>query len=143
MPGDFPVPPELYGELYSYLNPNLADVRVPLLSAGNWGGAGLHLRGNVEGYLAVGSTQKYLQVHVGNHVDPFYSLEGRLVQLRFLEQFLRGVDTGITREPPIRLAIRHDAERYRWRYENEWPLARTEWTEWHLDAGAGGLTTTL
>ena len=68
---------------------------------------------------------KYLQIHVGDHVDPFYSLEGRLVQLRFLEQFLRGVDTGITREPPIRLAIRHDGERYRWRYENEWPLART------------------
>ena len=60
----------------------------------------------------------------------------------FLEQFLRGVDTGITREPPIRLAIRQDAERYRWRYENEWPLARTEWTAWHLDAATGGLATT-
>jgi len=57
-----PIPSELYGELYTSLNPNLADVRVPLLSAGNWGGAGLHLRGNVEGYLAVGSTQKYLQI---------------------------------------------------------------------------------
>jgi predicted acyl esterase len=135
------VPPELYGELYAFLNPNLGDVRVPVLSAGNWGGAGLHLRGNVEGYLAIGSAQKYLQLHVGNHVDPFYSLEGRLVQLRFLEQFLRGVDSGITREPPIRLAIRQDAERYRWRYENEWPLARTEWTEWHLDAATGGLAT--
>jgi predicted acyl esterase len=138
-----PVTPELHhAELYAYLNPNLADVRVPLLSAGNWGGAGLHLRGNVEGWLGVGSAQKYLQVHMGNHIDPFYSLEGRLVQLRFLEQFLRGVDTGITREPPIRLAVRHDAERYRWHYENEWPLARTEWTEWHLDAAAGGLATT-
>jgi predicted acyl esterase len=137
-----PIPPELYSELYTYLNPNLGDVRVPVLSAGNWGGAGLHLRGNVEGYLAVASSQKHLQIHVGSHVDPFYSLEGRLVQLRFLEQFLRGVDTGITREPPIRLAIRHDAEHYRWRYENEWPLARTEWTEWHLDAARGRLTTT-
>jgi predicted acyl esterase len=117
-------------------------VRVPVLSAGNWGGAGLHLRGNVEGYLGVGSSQKYLQIHVGSHVDPFYSLEGRLVQLRFLEQFLRGVDTGITREPPIRLAVRHDAERYRWHYENEWPLARTEWVEWHLDSASGGLATT-
>jgi predicted acyl esterase len=134
-----PTPPELYGEMYARNHPNLADVRVPLLSAGNWGGAGLHLRGNIEGYLAVGSAHKYLQVHVGNHVDPFYSLEGRLVQLRFLEQFLRGVDTGVTREPPIRLAIRHDGERYRWRYEDEWPIARTQWTEWYLDASAGTL----
>ena len=57
-------------------------------------------------------------------------------QLRFLEQFCRGVDTGITREPPIRLAIRRDADTYRWRYENEWPIARTQWTEQHLDASA-------
>ena len=114
---------------------------MPLLSAGNWGGAGLHLRGNVEGYLGAGSAHKYLQIHVGDHVGPFYSLEGRLVQLRFLEQFLRGVDTGITREPPIRLAIRRDDDRYRWRYENEWPLARTQWTEQHLDASALALAT--
>jgi len=57
------VTPELYNvDLYTYLNPNLADVRVPLLSAGNWGGAGLHLRGNVEGWLGVGSTQKHLKI---------------------------------------------------------------------------------
>ena len=29
-----------------------------------------------------------------------------------------------------------------WRYENEWPLARTQWTEQHLDASARGLATT-
>ncbi len=131
-----PLPPETITELFARNNPNLADIEVPLLSAGNWGGAGLHLRGNVEGYLGAGSAHKYLQIHVGDHVGPFYSLEGRLTQLRFLEQFLRGVDTGITREPPIRLAIRRDYDRYTWRYENEWPLARTQWTEQHLDASA-------
>ncbi|HUI25126.1 MAG TPA: CocE/NonD family hydrolase [Candidatus Kryptonia bacterium] len=134
-----PVPPELYGEMYARNAPNLADIRVPLLSAGNWGGAGLHLRGNVEGYLGAGSPHKYLQVHVGDHVGPFYSLEGRLLQLRFLEQFLRGVDTGITREPRVRLAIRSTGDRYRWRYENEWPLACTRWTGLHLDASSGSL----
>src|SRR5262249_5794641 len=68
------------------------------------------------------------------------SLEGRLLQLRFLEQFLRGVDTGITREPPVRLAIRQDGERYRWRYEDEWPIARTVWTAYHLDAARRSLS---
>ena len=34
------------------------------------------------------------------------------------------------------------ATRYRWRYENEWPLARTQWTEHHLDAAGPGLSTT-
>ena len=27
-----------------------------------------------------------------------------------IQQFLRGVDTGITREPPVRLAIRYDGD---------------------------------
>jgi hypothetical protein len=73
-------------------------------------------------------------------VRPFYSLEGRLVQLRFLEQFLHGVDTGFTREPPVRLAIRRDRDRYRWRYESEWPIARTRWTAMYLDAAGNALS---
>ncbi len=137
-----PLPPETYAPMYERANPELAEIQVPLLSAGNWAGAGLHLRGNLEGYLGAASQHRHLQVHVGDHVEPFYSLEGRLVQQRFLEQFLRGVDTGITREPPVRLAIRRDHDRYRWRYENEWPIARTRWTECHLDAAALSLSTT-
>jgi predicted acyl esterase len=119
----------------------VADIQVPLLSAGNWGGAGLHLRGNVEGYVGAGSKNKFLQLHVGDHVGPFYSLEGRLTQKRFLEQWLKGIDTGITREPPIRLAIRYGQDRYEWRYEKEWPIARTQWTEYFLDAATGSLGT--
>ena len=136
-----PLPPEALTELFARNQPDLSAIEVPLLSAGNWGGAGLHLRGNVEGYVGAGSAHKFLQVHVGDHVAPFYSLEGRLVQRRFLEQFLRGVDTGITREPPIRLAIRREHDTYRWRYENEWPIARTRWTVEYLDATGPALST--
>lgn len=135
-----PLPAELLNERMARSTPDLADIEVPLLSAGNWGGAGLHLRGNVEGFVGAGSQHKFLQLHCGDHVGPFYSLEGRLVQLRFLEQFLRGVDTGILREPPIRLAIRGDHDSYRWRYEHEWPLARTHWTELRLDASSLALS---
>jgi predicted acyl esterase len=135
-----PAPPELFTEGV-YDRPDLARIRVPVLSAGNWGGVGLHLRGNTEGFLGAGSEHKLLQVHSGNHVVPFYSLEGRLLQKRFLDQWLNGVDTGITREPPIKLAIRYGGDRYVWRYENEWPIARTEWTEYSLDASQGTLST--
>jgi predicted acyl esterase len=128
------LPPETYVDMYARNHPALDHIEVPVLSAGNWGGAGLHLRGNVEGYLAAGSKYKILQIHVGDHVAPFYSLEGRLLQMRFLEQFLRGTDTGITREPPIRLAIRDDGDRHHWRYESEWPIGRTAWTAYHLNA---------
>jgi predicted acyl esterase len=63
--------------------------------------------------------------------------------MRFLEQWLRGVDTGVTREPPVKLAIRHGGERYVWRYENEWPIARTQWTPYYLDGSDGSLSARL
>jgi predicted acyl esterase len=132
------VPPELFDPALYHV-PDLAKIQVPVLSAGNWGGFGLHLRGNVEGFLGVGSAFKLLQIHSGDHVLPFYSLEGRLLQKRFLDHFLLGVDTGITREPRVRLAIRRSQDRYAWRYENEWPIARTRWTAYFLDASRGAL----
>jgi hypothetical protein len=131
-------PPELFDPV-AYSNPDLSKIEVPVLSAGNWGGFGLHLRGNVEGYLGAGSAFKRLQIHCGDHIVPFYSLEGRLTQKRFLDYWLCGIDTGVTREPPIKLAIRRGGDRYTWRYENEWPIARTKWTELHLDAASATL----
>jgi len=133
--------PELYDERVARGNPDPGDIKVPLLSAGNWAGVGLHLRGNIEGYLGAGSKQKFLRIHSGDHVTPFYSLEGRLYQLRFLEQWCRGIDTGILREPPVRLAIRLGGAEYEWRYEYEWPLARTKWTPYYLDARNATLMT--
>jgi len=57
---------------YRQRSPFLDNIKVPLFSAGNWGGAGLHLRGNVEGYLRAGSQQKWLDMHIGTHFESFY-----------------------------------------------------------------------
>ena len=42
-------------------SPVFDKITTPLLSAGNWGGQGLHLRGNVEGFYQSASTQKWLE----------------------------------------------------------------------------------
>ena len=131
-PAEAAAPPELFTES-AYNIPDLSRIRIPVLSAGNWGGVGLHLRGNVEGFLGVASEHKFLEIHSGDHIVPFYSMEGRLFQKRFLDQWLHDIDTGILREPRVRLAIRRGADRYVWRYENEWPLARTKWVPFYLD----------
>ena len=60
------------------------------------------------------------------------------------DQRLKGIDTGIDDEPPIKLFVMGQNE---WRYENEWPLARTEWTKYYLhgtgdSAGTGGWLST-
>ncbi len=136
-----PAPPELFSEEF-YNIPELAQIEVPVLSAGNWGGVGLHLRGNVDGYMESGSEHRFLEIHSGNHVVPFYSLEGRLFQKRFLDQWLLGIDTGILREPRVKLAIRRGGDEYRWRYESDWPIPRTRWTDVYLDSRVRSLSKT-
>ena len=118
---------------------DLSKVTVPLLSAANWGGQGLHPRGNFEGYTQSASTQKWLEVHGGSHWAPFYTDYGVTLQKRFLGHFLKGEDTGWDRQPPVLLNVRRPGERFDLRHENEWPLARTQWTPYHLDLSGGGL----
>jgi putative CocE/NonD family hydrolase len=115
------------------------NIDIPLYSAGNWSGMGLHLRGNTEGFLRAASTRKKLRIHAGTHYHPFYSEEGRRDQLRFLDQWLKGDDTGIMEEPPVKLLIRKGGHgNYQWRFENEWPIARTQWTKFYLQPQSRG-----
>jgi predicted acyl esterase len=109
-------------------------IKVPLYSVGNWGGFAMHLRGNTEGYMCAASEHKKLRIHTGSHFHPFHAEEARIDQLRWFDYWLKGIDTGIMSEPPVKLEIRTGGSRkpYAFRYENEWPLARTRWTKMHL-----------
>ncbi|MCA1646409.1 MAG: CocE/NonD family hydrolase [Chloroflexi bacterium] len=128
-----PLAHTLDDEYYRRALRGLDRIEVPLLSAGNWGGLNLHLRGNIEGFVGASARHKWLRVHTGTHFQPFHTLESRAVQLRFFDYWLRGLDNGLLDDAPVRLAIR-DATGFRWRDEQEWPLARTTWTEMYLDA---------
>jgi uncharacterized protein len=122
----------LYDEWHRDRTIDLSKVEVPLLSAANWGGQGLHPRGNFNGYVQAASEDKWLEVHGDTHWTHFYSAYGRDVQKRFFDHFLKGLDNGWDRTPRAQLNVRHPGERFVWRGEHEWPLARTEWTPLYL-----------
>ena len=63
---------------------------------------------------------------------PEAMIELHNIQLRWFDYFLKGQDTGVLDEPPIRLFVMGDN---RWRDENEWPLARTQYTDVYLHSG--------
>lgn len=108
-------------------------ITVPLLSCGNWGGNGLHLRGNVEGFVNAASTEKWLEMHGDRHWTLFYTDYGVALQKRFFGHFLKGEDTGWQDQPKVTLQVRHPGERFVERHEDEWPLARTRWTRFYLN----------
>ncbi len=111
-------------------------ITVPLYSVGNWTGFGLHMRGNTEGFMRAASQHKKLRMQTGSHVHPFYTEDGRRDQIRFFDHWLKGIDNGIMTEPPVKLAIRRGRDQFEWRHENEWPIARTEWTKLYFDLSA-------
>ena len=130
----------LIDDYYRERTADLSNVTVPLLSAANWGGQGLHTRGNFEGFGRAGSKQKWLEVHGGSHWAPFYTDYGIALQKRFFDHFLKGADNGWDRQPRVLLQVRR-IDRFVERHENEWPLARTQWTRYYLDLAGGAMTT--
>jgi predicted acyl esterase len=123
---------KLYDDYYAARSADFSQIDAPLLSAANWGGMGLHTRGNFEGYSGAGSKQKWLEVHGDTHFTHFYSDYGEALQKRFFGHFLKGEDTGWNNQPRVLLNIRHPNEQFVLREENEWPLARTQWTKYFL-----------
>jgi predicted acyl esterase len=123
---------EMDGPYYRERSAELSKVTVPLLTAANWGGQGLHTRGNFEGFVGAASPQKWLEVHGGSHWAPFYTDYGRRLQLEFFDHFLKGARNGWDRRPRVLLNVRHPGERFVPRTESEWPLARTKWTRFYL-----------
>ncbi len=51
--------------------------------------------------------------------------------LRWQDHWLKGIDNGVDREPQVKIFVM--GENY-WRFENEWPLARTQYTKYYLQS---------
>ncbi len=119
-------------------SPDWDKISVPFLSAANWGGQGLHPRGNFEGFVRAASKEKWLEVHGIEHWTHFYTDYGRTLQKRFFDYYLKNMKNGWDRQPRVQLQVRH-VDRFVERHENEWPIARTRWTKFHLDPAGHAL----
>ncbi|MDI9332663.1 MAG: CocE/NonD family hydrolase [Alphaproteobacteria bacterium] len=119
-------------EFWQSRMPDWSKVKTPFLSAANWGGQGLHPRGNFEAYTRAAAPQKWLEVHGSEHWTHFYTNYGLELQKKFMGHFLKGEKTGWGDMPQVLLQVRHPGEKFIERHEHEWPLARTQWTKQYL-----------
>jgi len=125
-------------EYYRDVTVDWSKVTVPILSAANWGGQGLHLRGNIEAFTQAASEHKWLEIHGLEHWTHFYTPYGVDLQRRFLDHFLKGVDNGWDREASIKLQVRH-VDGFIERDEAQWPIDRTLWTKFYLNVAEKSL----
>ena len=139
----------LISDFHRQSTPDLSKIEVPFIAMANWGGQGLHLRGTVEGYVKAGSKEKYLYTMYSPHGELFFANFGVELQKKFFGHYLKGEDTGWQDMPKVRLRIPHVGEKafesgtskHEYRAENEFPLARTQYTKYYLDCENYGLST--
>jgi uncharacterized protein len=120
--------------------PDLSRIEVPVFSAGNWGGPGMHLRGNIEGYLGVASKEKWLSLHAGKHWESFYLPEYVAMQKKFFNYYLRGEKNGWDQEPRVKIVVR-DPRGNKFRTADRFPLPEAKPVRYYLDAASGTLST--
>ncbi|MGC1553651.1 MAG: CocE/NonD family hydrolase [Bradyrhizobium sp.] len=130
--GDEIVAHPLDDDYHKARSPDWSKVTVPFLSAANWGGQGLHPRGNFEGFVRAASTQKWLECHGLEHWTHFYTDYGRELQRRFFDFHLKGEANGWDDQPKVQLQVRH-VDKFVERHEADWPLPSTRWTRFYLD----------
>jgi len=126
-------------DYYRSFAPDWGRIQVPVLSAGNWGGAGLHLRGNTRGYELAASQKKWLTMHDDAHWSLFYAEYGLDLQKRFFGCFLKGDDAGWVDQPAVQLRTRRVDKSVAERNSSQWPLPDTEWVGMYLDAADGSM----
>ena len=117
----------------------LDRITIPVYFVCDWAFFMLHLRGAFEGWEAVGNIPK--RMAIGPQPKPFRPMSAYHGEaLRWYDFHLKGMNTGVMDGPPIQLYI---PGRDRWRGEQEWPLARTQWREFFLGGKAGNAVRTL
>jgi putative CocE/NonD family hydrolase len=121
------------------LRSKYADFAVPTLQLANWFDHARNLDEAFQNYLVLEEKKIPQRLVVGpwNHggFGPTRVVDFRLMRLAWFDQFLKGLETGITDEPPVTVFVMREN---RWRHELDWPIQRTRSTTFYFTP-AGGL----
>ena len=116
------------------MNPDLSRVTTPLWAiAATAHPAHFHQLGSSETYLNTPTTNKKLDFWEDWFLKAYSpaAVEGFAA---FFDHWLKGIDNGVMDTPPVRLEIRTGSGASYLIREHEWPIARTAYTRWYLDA---------
>ena len=86
-----------------------------------------HLNGAQNYFAAVDAPKKLMFTGPAHLERPFRSFHQEI--LKWYDHWLKGIDTGIMREPPVKFWVMGEN---RWRTADDWPLPETQWTRLYL-----------
>ncbi len=124
------------------------QVKIPAHTFGGW--FDIFLQGTLRGYVGMsqkggsetarklshmvvgpwghGSTQKFGDIDFG----PTAHVEINDLEVRWYDYFLKGIQNGLDKEPPVKIFV---MGRNEWVYEQEYPLARTDYRPMYFTSG--------
>ena len=96
----------LWDEYWDTKRADFSKITVPAYVVASWSDHGLHTRGTLEAYKALGSEQKWLEIHGRKkwayYYYYYYTYDQSLARQRaFFNHFLKGEDTEVTSWPPV------------------------------------------
>jgi uncharacterized protein len=121
-PGNTPADHPLYDSFWEAQKTKLDEINVAALICASFSDQGLHRRDSFEAFKRIGSKQKWLYNHRQPKWHAYYSAEAVVIQLKFFDRFLKDIDNGFDREPPVRLEINEDRTHFRVVRATTWPL---------------------
>jgi predicted acyl esterase len=127
--------PEIYGpEGKICISPDLDKITQPFWTYIGIEHSNIHIRGTSEFYIHAASKNKKLSVVEGSIKWWPYTKEAVSEYKAFFDYWLKGIDNGIMDGPPVKMMVRTGNGGYYWQNENEWPIGRTRYTRYYLDA---------
>ena len=115
------------GPFWHERNAHDAQATIPAYLGACWGNYGLHLPGAFTAWKEWQGPKKMV-IGPGIYLDrPVYQFQDE--SLRWFDYWLKGMDTGIMDEPPIRCFIAPTGE---WKALDDWPPPAARWTTFYL-----------
>jgi len=110
----------------------LHRIKVPVFAGNLWGTTSFS-RGAINLYREIRTPRRLIMVPP-EFMDqrPWRSFHDTI--LRWYDHWLKGINTGIMDEPPMKLWVTGSNK---WREEYEWPLPTTQWTRFYLTSWEG------
>jgi uncharacterized protein len=88
-----------------------------------------HLQGSQHWYAGIKVPKKLIFTGPNHLPRPWQALHGEI--LRWYDYWLKGMDTGIVREPPVKVWV---MGANKWYYAEDWPIPGTEWKKFYLNS---------
>ena len=134
IPTDYLKKHHFYDDFWKDKAAKLEEITVPMLVCASFSDHGLHTVGSFRAFEKAKSKHKWVYTHRTGKWVSYYSAEVQQMTKNFMDCFLKDdTSSGFLDTPPVRLEVRSSLNKiHEVRYENEWPIARTQYTKLYM-----------